>query len=287
MAINKIVAQFKRELWENRISFLWAPVIFAILLFGASCWLMLNHDIAANIELARQGENAVPLLSSIYQVVSCALFLLVFAVVIAVYAHGTLFSDRKSREILFWRSMPVSEATNVLVKLAMVCVVVPLIIFVVTLAGAILFALLLGAMNSDFEKLWDALKALSLSVDLLGRCFIVALLVSPIIVWNLFCSALARRSPVIISVAVPLAVWVVDASAQKYLAINLFFKDALAAYLHLIKATIKRINVDSGTSVADMDLFTNVDPRVTSVALLISVLLIIATIWLRNNRYEI
>ena len=167
MIANKIVAQFKRELWENKVSFVWAPLVFIILLLGASCWVVSNQNfIITSVESiseaggdASQEKKYFPInlaadgkmsfLTSNYQAFSCRLYILAFMVVIAVYAHSTLFSDRKSREILFWRSMPVSETTNVLVKLAMVCVVVPIIIFISTLGWALLFLLILGLMNPD------------------------------------------------------------------------------------------------------------------------------------------
>lgn len=290
MKINNIVVQFKRELWENRMGFLWAPLVFSCLLFVVAVWSVIEKVTTygePGAPLSAGDPGAMQLMTLVYQMVSCAIYLMSFAVVVTVYAHSTLFADRKSREILFWRSMPVSETTNVLTKLAMICIVVPVIMFIGNILGGFIFVLFLMLLNPAFSEFVEALKALNVSVDLLGSCFIVVLLMLPLIAWSLFCSAFARRSPVTISLSVPLGLWIADFIAQKYLAINLFFKDALKAYTQLTATSFKKIVGDSGKSIADVDLMSSIDLQMTSLALLFSVVMICAAIWLRNNRYEI
>lgn len=290
MKINNIVTQLKRELWENRMGFLWAPLVFSGLLFVVAMWVIIER-------ITFHGENGIAVKAGdpgamafmvlIYQVASCAVYLVSFAVVVAVYAHSTLFVDRKSREILFWRSLPVSETMNVLTKLAMICIVAPLIIFVGSLVGGLLFAFFLTLLNPVSHEFVAALKELHVSVELLGSCFIVVMLILPLIAWSLFCSSFARRSPVTISLSVPLGLWLVDSIAQRYLEINFLFKDALRAYSQLTSTTVKKLMADSGTSLIDIDFTSGLNPQVISFLLLFSVVMISAAIWLRNNRYEI
>ncbi len=290
MNAKKILAQLKRELWENRVGFLWAPLVFSGLLFVVAIWAVIEN-------IAIHGENDIPvsagapggmsLMTMIYQVASSAIYLVSFAIVIAVYAHSCLFADRKSREILFWRSMPVSETVNVLTKLAMILILMPLIVFLGALMGGFLFALFLAVLNPALHEFGAALRELYVSVELLMSSFIVVMLLLPLIVWSLFCSAFARRSPVTISLSVPLGLWIVDSIAQRYLGINLLFKDALRAYAQLTSTTAKKLMADSQTSLFDIDLLSSADIPVVSVALLFSAVMIGAAIWLRNNRYEI
>lgn len=290
MKINNIVAQFKRELWENRVGFLWAPLVFSGLLIVVAMWVVVErvtfHD-ENNMQVVAGDPGAMAFMTLIYQVASCAVYLVSFAIVVAVYAHSTLFADRKSREILFWRSMPVSETMNVLVKLAMICFVVPVIIFLGSLVGGFIFSLFLALLNPSSSEFMLALKELYVSVELLASCFIVVMLMLPIITWSFFCSSFARRSPVTISLSIPLGLWLVDSIAQRYLEINLLFKDALRAYAQLTSTTAKKLMADSKTSLTEIDLMSGLDPATTSLALLFSVVMICAAIWLRNNRYEI
>lgn len=290
MKINNLMAQLKRELWENRVGFLWAPLVFSCLLFVIAVW-----GVSEKISLSPgQGKvlnpgdsGAMALMVLAYQLVSSTIYWLSFAVVIAVYAHSTLFADRKSREILFWRSMPVSETMNVLTKLAMICVVTPLLMFIGTIVGGFIFILFLVLLNPELNEFMEALKTLHLSVELLGSSFILILLMLPLITWVLFCSAFARRSPVTISLSIPLGLWVADAVAQKYLGINLMFKDLLSAYSRLTSTSFKKLAGGAEQPFADIDVISSVDLQGISIALLFSAVMIGVAIWLRNNRYEI
>lgn len=290
MNAKKMLAQLKRELWENRIGFIWAPLVLSGLLFVVAMWVVLENITIHgenNIPVSASSPGAMVLMTLIYQVASSAVYLISFAIVIAVYAHSSLFVDRKSREILFWRSMPVSETVNVLTKLAMILILMPFIVFLGALIGGLLFALFLVVLNPALHEFGAALRELYVSVELLMSSFIVIMLLLPLIAWSLFCSAFARRSPVTISLAVPLGLWIVDSIAQRYLEINLLFKDALRAYAQLTSATAKKMMADSQTSLFDIDLLSRADIPVVSVALLFSAVMIGVTIWLRNNRYEI
>lgn len=291
MMIKKALVQLKRELWENQVGFLWVPLVFGGLIFIAAIWLVLNPtainigELDKNINLA--DSDAQGILVFIYQTVSSVIYMLIFFVVVTLYAHSTLFNDRKSREILFWRSMPISETFNVFTKLAMIFMVTPLIIFSATAIGAILFIIFLACLNPDVAGIWSAVKSLPVSIELLRSTFIVLLLLMPVIAWNFFCSAFAKRSPIGISLSVPLGLWILDSITQRYLGFNLLFKDTLVAYAGQASTSFEKISGGSGKTVADIDFASSFDWKLTAIAVSVSVLLIMITIWLRNNRYEI
>lgn len=290
MKLNKVIAQFKRELWENRAGFLWAPLVSGCLLFGAVVWFISTkfafHE-EGMVSIGPLDPISMQMIVNIYLAISWALQIIVFAVVILVYTHSTLFSDRKTREILFWHSMPVSETASVLTKIAMICIVMPLIIFVVNLVGGFLFVVFLGFVNPVVAEIWSALFGLSASVRLLGNSFEVVLLMLPIITWFLFCSAYARRSPVTISLSVPLGLSILDTIAGKYFGFTLLLNDVLKAYIQRARVSFKKMMTESDSSVASLNLMSSVDFQATSLALLFSALMIGTAIWLRNNRYEI
>src|SRR6185369_541869 len=60
------------------------------------------------------------------------------------YCLDALYGERRDRSILFWKSLPVSDTTIVLSKMAIPVVVVPLIAFALTV-GVHLIMLLLGS----------------------------------------------------------------------------------------------------------------------------------------------
>lgn len=290
MKLNKIEAQFKRELWENRAGFLWAPLVSACFLFVAALWFISAKYVIHGegiTSLDSESFSGMEFFVSFYQGVSWGLLSIVFSVVIVVYTHSTLFSDRKTREIIFWRSLPVSETTNVLIKLTMVCIVVPLIIFVANLVGGFLFIAYLAIVNPDFGKIISALLSLNISFRLLGTSFLVVLLILPFVAWVLFCSAYARRSPVTISLTIPLVLAIADATTKKYFGFTLLFNESIKSYIQPAYDLVKRRFDNAGEPQVYMSFISSFDLQVTILALLFSALMIGAAIWLRNNRYEI
>lgn len=310
--INKMVAQMKREFWEQRISFLWAPLIFILLVEALSIWVMVNpHNVRfpENVPITMDTltvksyatfnpatgvhhldfstPDALALFASIHQAVAWGIYALMFAVAIAIYVHSTLFADRKSREILFWRSMPVSETINIVAKLLMVCVVIPLLILACNLLSFGLLLLTAILMGQDVAQWWPALNTGWLSFKILGSSFVIMFLLLPLICWGLFSSAFAKRSPVTISIALPTGLWLADVLAQKYLDITLGFKSVLDSYWRFSLGSFSKLWGSQGDTVLDINLASAIDLKITSIALLVSLLLVIATIWLRNNRYEI
>lgn len=310
--LTTIMVQMRREFWEQRVSFLWAPLIFILLVEALSIWIMTNpqninfpentpitfdtvtlesysvfDSAAGKSYLDFTKPDALTLIAGVHQAVAWGIFTLMFAAVIAIYVHNTLFVDRKSREILFWRSMPVSEAINVVAKLLMVCVVVPLLILLCNVLSFTLFLITALLMGQDFSQWWPALQMGALSFKILGSSFVVMLLILPFICWGLFSSAFAKRSPVAISIALPLGVWLTDVLAQKYLDINIGFNDVLQSYWQFASTSFSKLWGAKGTSVLDINLASAFDLKISSIAIIISVLLVAATIWLRNNRYEI
>jgi len=310
--LTSIAVQMKREFWEQRVSFLWAPLIFILLVEALSIWIMVSpqninfpekipitldtltvesystfNTVTGKETLDFNTPDALALIACVHQAVAWGVFAMMFAVAIAIYVHSTLFADRKSREILFWRSMPVSESLNVVAKLLMVCLVIPLLILVCNLLSFGLFLLAAVLLGQDFTQWWPALKMGVLSFKILGSSFVVMLLILPFICWGLFSSAFAKRSPVVISIAIPIGLWLADVLSQMYLDINVGYKDTLDSYWRFAYASFVKLWGAQGATVLDIDLASASDIKITSIAICISLLLIAATIWLRNNRYEI
>src|SRR5439155_6816152 len=57
------------------------------------------------------------------------------------YCLDALYGERRDRSILFWKSMPVSDRTTVLSKMAVPMVVLPVVTFVLTIATQLIMLL--------------------------------------------------------------------------------------------------------------------------------------------------
>src|SRR5258708_2528829 len=123
----------RRELWENRWIYI-APMAAATLFlfgFGISLVRMRLHD---EVSWTTEQYELAPAL-----IMGAALIVSVF------YCLDALYGERRDRSILFWKSLPVSDVTAVLAKLAVPILVLPLLSFVITVATQLLMLLMSSA----------------------------------------------------------------------------------------------------------------------------------------------
>lgn len=142
-----------------------------------------------------------PLLGAVHK-----LFLLVLILVCANYLLATLFTDRRDRSILFWKSMPVSEPEEVLAKYGVAMAVAPLIFVAASLLAQVictlLAMLLVWRMDMDpYEVILGNLDFAALLAGQLGGWGLMTLWIAPAYAWLLLASAAARRSPFMTAVA--------------------------------------------------------------------------------------
>ena len=154
----------KREYWEHRGGFFWAPVVAGVvfLLFStmaivAGESMRRATDIGAermtinNVELDRLTETLTPKEQlemagglDLGTLLAGSWPFIVLAFVVFFYCLGALYDDRKDRSILFWKSLPVSDGRTVLSKLASALVVAPVFATAAAIVTAIGFLVLLS-----------------------------------------------------------------------------------------------------------------------------------------------
>lgn len=119
----------KREFWENRGGFFWAPVITGGIFLVLNLILAVIGSIAARRSMDGGGFVIDDAPEKAHQIVGgigdgmllggVILACVVLAFVVFFYALGTLYDDRhRDRGVLFWKSLPVSDTHMVLSKLA-------------------------------------------------------------------------------------------------------------------------------------------------------------------------
>lgn len=144
----------RRELWENKGSLLWAPVIVAAVLFalltGTAIWKFSGEAAqfgvfvdGHRVDLAHLGAALTPqqrasfaqALASGYLGGAAPVFLML-PVIVFFYCLSALYDERRDRSILFWKSLPVSDQATVLSKVVIALVVAPAIaLLVATVTG--------------------------------------------------------------------------------------------------------------------------------------------------------
>ena len=208
--IAHYLALVRRELWEHRAIFVTPLVIGTIVTLGTLTALMFVGEFQNELNLAIFGAQNVAgeferraALTAFYGGTSW-LFLLGLGVLTVFYALDALYAERKDKSILFWRSLPVTDAETVISKLVTAVLVIPAI----AIAGIILTHLV----NLVITSVWVASKGGSAGMLIWGSVpffdnwmatilviYASAIWMSPFLGWFLFVSAWTKRAPLMVA----------------------------------------------------------------------------------------
>jgi ABC-2 type transport system permease protein len=199
--------QVRRELWEHRAIYLAPAIIAGIALIGVIIGAanIPSHFRNANTAMyvVRQGALAVP-----YIFVAVAV-IVTSSVVVVFYCLGALHNERRDRTILFWKSLPVSDATTVLAKAAIPLVVTPVVLFAVIFVTHLLMlpitALVAYANGFDFAFVWQHAHIADMWRMLAEGLPYLALWYAPLYAWLFLVSAWARHAPYLWAIVPPVA----------------------------------------------------------------------------------
>ncbi|HEY2480614.1 MAG TPA: hypothetical protein VGI30_00260 [Caulobacteraceae bacterium] len=222
----------RRELWENHSIFIAPLVVAALFLFG---FLISAHSLPTRAQdysmlgPAKQASH----LAQPFEIL--AMMLVVTGLVVAgVYCLGALYGERRDRSILFWKSLPVSNLTTVLAKAAIPMVVLPVVVFVVTVAAHIvvllLSTLILAANGLSVTPLWTTVPLVQMELVLLYGLFMLALWYAPVYGWLILVSGWARRATFLWAVLPPIGLTIVEKIAFDSSYMSHLFGSRLAGF---------------------------------------------------------
>jgi ABC-2 type transport system permease protein len=209
----------------------------------------------------------------------------VYSIIALNYSFGCLFSDRKTREILFWRSLPLSEANNLRGKLMTLCISLPLLISLASLVVWLLIVFSGAIYAGDLGLVWQWLFGPeSGSLMWFWLLLLFPLFLLPLTSWALFMSALVKNHPGVLGILLPLAILSVEAWLRFHWEIVIGFHPVLQSYVDAIEAYIVFLDGDNFLS------WISVESGLWQLlckSLVVAVIFIAAALWLRNKRYEI
>ncbi len=201
----------RRELWENRAVVIAPLAVACVALLG----FLIGSFALPNRVRAATMLDPVKRADALAEPYGFVAMLLVFtAFIVGVfYCLDALHGERRDRSILFWKSMPVSDLTTVLLKAAIPIVVLPAVVLAITVAVHLLMLLINAAALSARDVGAAALSDLPLAqldVVLLYGLVVTALWHAPLYGWLLLVSAWARRTPFLWAVLPLLAVCILE-----------------------------------------------------------------------------
>ena len=221
---SKMKWLLKREFWEHKGGFFWAPIVVSVIVTvitaftilvgvtqGVKSTITINGETVTNLAerfSPEQKATAVEHLASTYMV-SAVPLLFVLSFTVFFYCLSALFDERKDRSVLFWKSLPVTDGATVLSKVAVALCLAPLI----TLGLAIILAIV----NLIFLTIGAGAAGVNIAGELVGSTSlymaplqiaalfpIYVLWALPTVGWLLMVSAWARSKPFLWAVGAPL-----------------------------------------------------------------------------------
>ena len=205
----------RRELWENRSIYVAPLVVVGVVMFGFFVrTLMMPSRIAKLLALdaAKQREAIAMPYTAIAGMVMVTAFLIA-----AYYCLDALHGERRDRSILFWKSLPVSDATTVLSKALIPLAVLPIYAAaVIVVAQSIMLTfntLIMLGNERGLRLLFAHVTFFQSTVAMLYGIAAITLWHAPLYAWLLMVSAWARRAAFLWSVLPILAIGALEKMA--------------------------------------------------------------------------
>ncbi len=226
--MNNILMLIRREIWENRS--LWiaptvlAGVILVISLFGGvhfgngeDFWFGYHDGSLSEAQKQHLVEQMKPPEDVRQGIIAGAMSmltvvqLLVLGIVVFFYLLDTLLAERRDRSILFWKSLPISDAQVVTSKALTALVVAPLFVLAVSAVVQVLFACIVAIRLGELPFVpWDTLVWLKVQVVTLGFAAMVVLWYLPLAGYLMVVSVWARKNAFLWAVLPWVAILIVE-----------------------------------------------------------------------------
>ena len=202
----------RRELWENR-SITLAPLVAAVVVLVG--FVISTKDLAGALGALSGLDEARQQASLARRAALAAMPLLFTGFVVGwFYCLDALHGERRDRSILFWKSLPVSDAVTVLAKAAIPLVVLPIVVFATLVATQVVMLLVgtavVAGQGESPALLWRELPLVRLLATLLYALVVSTLWHAPVYAWLLLVSGWARRAVFLWATLLPLALCVIE-----------------------------------------------------------------------------
>jgi ABC-2 type transport system permease protein len=202
-AARPLYWSIRRELWENRSIYI-APLAAGVLFLVGFAISMIRLRLHDDVHWTTDQYELAPAL-----IMGAALIVSVF------YCLDALYGERRDRSILFWKSLPVSDLTAVLSKLAIPILILPLVSFAITVATQILMLVIssaaLAGSGVSIAGIWGEASFLRVPAIWLYHLVTVhGLFYAPIYCWLLLVSAWAPRAPFMWAFLPPFVIYGVE-----------------------------------------------------------------------------
>jgi len=202
----------RRELWENRSIYVAPLAVAAIYLLG---YLISLFWLPRSIrELGADHSAPEPIVALAMPYSHAAMLIMLIAFLVGIfYSLDALHGERRDRSILFWKSLPVSDLTTTLAKAMVPLVILPVLVFAITISLQIIMRLASSAVllmsGASTAEPWGP-PLFEMDLVLLYSVIVMVLWHAPLYMWTLLVSGAVRRATFLWAVLPPLAIGAVE-----------------------------------------------------------------------------
>lgn len=288
----------KRELWEHRALYI-APLVISGVVILAMLYALLfaGQGQIGHIRI-HDGEEGIPSGPNMFiYLMFTAPFAFVAAIVTVFYALDALYADRRDRSFLFWKSLPISDLETVAAKLTIASLLGLVIAVVISLATQFVvyltMSIWMAAHGHSFLRIWSEIPLIDNLLVLIYAIVVHALWFLPIWAWCLLASAWARRAPFLWATAPIGALWLFEYLSLGTNHIGQLLLTRLVGAFPLVTAipngVFEELAQGQGTALHISDVLTPgtffASPQLWG-GLVVTAVLVAATVWVRRHREE-
>ena len=207
--INHQIVLVRREIWEHRAIFV-VPAVISVLLILMTVTGQIQvtmHDKIVNLTivfLSNVTDQERALIFDIVLGLMGIIFAMAMWTVTVFYCLDALYAERKDKSILFWRSLPITDAETIISKLLIALLVIPLItvavVFVTDIVVLLVLSIWVAIQGGDANHLiWNSVSLIDSWVAISFFVFALPLWLSPFVGWFLFVSGFVKKMPLMLA----------------------------------------------------------------------------------------
>ena len=301
MNSSQIITSFRKEIWEFKKTLFWVPIIIAVFIIAApllKLMLMEEYQMSRLLDSMSNADNLANVegFTKFFLATIMGMFVpfIMVSLIIQLYYFTTcLFDERRDLSIYFWRSLPVSDALSIGVKLITGALVVPAIfmlaatfvVFIFLILALLVCTVLSVGYDISLWSLWGDADIISNLASIWLNLLPYALWMFPVFAWLMLASMFANKAPFLWAILPVAAILLIESFVVEYLHLDgRFFLNTLSEYFAFGKGMFP--NHLSAIESPKFLLFSILSSKVSLVATLIGAGLMYLTYWLRVNRSE-
>lgn len=214
MIANQL-ALVQREIWEHRSIWVTPSAVAVVVTLIAIAMVVMAAGFGEAVDIAIIGasnvgdtERRAALIG--FLVGNTFVFLIAMWFLVVFYCLDALYAERKDKSILFWRSLPITDAETVISKMLTAFLVIPLATFAAVMVSHLLNLIVVSIWlsmegGSPGHLIWGSVPLFDTWLAMLTVLIAVPIWLAPLLGWFLFVSAWTKRGP-LLTAALPIAV---------------------------------------------------------------------------------